>query len=238
MLRRPQDPRARLARAVGGGFFLRRPHPSQTPGRLHAGRRRVLLAAILAFSTLPTLGTQHVHAHASGSHWHRGGSAVSVYFWDQTGGCGTSGTPTNDALYDIYYNPHPLYIYCVNDHTDVSVYEANEPGADFCGLAERWSSGGHTSHGHARINTYSACVNRRNNVPGGLSVKLYKQGIHCQEIWHTVGYGHSDTQDCMGGTTGSYFSGSIGKYGIGSTGAYKYDWDHQTIDAYNLYRYH
>lgn len=192
--------------------------------------RRVFTVTAMVLCLLLVFGISGAAAHNwDGWHWNRGGSNVPIYIWDQTGGCGNGGTASNDALYDIYYNPHPIYIYCVNYHTDISMWEANEPGAWFCGLAEVWgnytnvSGELHITHGHARTNT--AC---------GTS-KTFKQGVHCQEIAHTLGMDHSNTGDCMGL---SYFSGSNGRYYFGSTGPYVYDWDHQSADLYYRYRYH
>jgi hypothetical protein len=151
-----------------------------------------------------------------------------------TAGTGTSGTPTNNALYDIYYNPHPVYTYCVGYHTDISIFQSYQPGAWWCGLANVWgtytnvSGQLHITHGHAQWNT--ACTSG-----AGLSGTGYRQGIFCQEIAHVLGLDHSNTSDCMGL---SYFSGSSGRYYIGSTGPYRYDWDHQASDLYYMYRYH
>jgi hypothetical protein len=203
--------------------------PAGSP-RLQRRSRRVLSLGALALVgvLVLTLGVVGAGAHQWGSYkWPRHGAAVNMYFWDQTGGCGTSGTATNDALYDIYYNPHPIYIYCTNYHTDISVFTTNEPGAPYCGLAEIWASGSSITHGHARWN--SACTSG-----SGLNGKLYQQQIFCQEATHTLGQEHSNTGDCMGG---SYYAGSNGKYFIGSTGAYLFDWDHVTNDLYNRYRY-
>jgi hypothetical protein len=195
--------------------------------------RYVLVLAGLALGIQLALGVAGAGAHQwNGWHWNRGGSAVSIYVWDQTGGCGNGGTASNDALYDIYWNPHPIYIYCTGGHTDVSLFQAYEPGAWYCGLAEVWGSwdfwNNHISHGHSRWNT--ACTSG-----SGLSGKLYAQQIFCQEFGHALGLDHSNTYDCMGG---SYYSGSNGKYYFGNTGAYYYDWDHQTNDLYWMYRYH
>ena len=196
--------------------------------------RRLVAVVALTLGLQLILGVAVATSHNwDGWHWNKG-SYVPMYIWDQTGGCGTGGNATNDALYDIYYNPHPIYIYCVNYHTDVSVWEAYEPGAWFCGLAEvsgvytNVSGQLHITHGHARTNT--ACTSG-----GGLSGKAYKQQIHCQEVMHTFGFDHSNTGDCMGG---SYFSGSNGRYYVGSTGAYLYDWDHQSADIFWRYYYH
>jgi hypothetical protein len=192
----------------------------------------MLTAAALALTVLPDLGFKQAEAHNWGSwHWDRGGSQINMYIWDQTGGCGNGGTATNDALYDIYYNPHPIWVYCVGSHTDISLWEQYEPGAWYCGLAEVWSpwyGGSHIDHGHARMNT--ACTSG-----SGLSGKFFKQGVECQEVTHTLGFDHSDVGDCMGL---SYYGGSNGRYYYGVGGPYRYDWDHQSADIYYRYRYH
>jgi hypothetical protein len=199
-------------------------------GRRPQARQLVVLAAVvLGLLVLAPVADAH---QWNGWHWNRGGSYIPIYVWDQTGGCPNSGTASNDALYDIYYNPHPLYIYCASDHTDISLFSTYEPGAWYCGLAEVWGSwdfwNNHISHAHSRWNT--ACTSG-----GGLSGKAYAQQIYCQEFGHALGLEHSNTYDCMGG---SYYSGSNGKYFIGNTGAYLYDWDHVSSDLYWMYRYH
>ena len=202
--------------------------------RLRARHLIVLAAFTLAFALLlltPVAGARLAH-NWDGWHWNRGGSAVWIYVQDQTGGCGIGGRASNDALYDIYYNPHPIYIGCTGGHSDVSLFQTYEPGAWYCGLAEVWNSwdfwNNHISHAHSRWNT--AC-----GSGSGLSGKLYAQQIFCQEFGHALGLEHSNTYDCMGG---SYYSGSNGKYYIGNTGAYVYDWDHVSSDLYYRYRYH
>jgi len=216
---------------------------SRSPAAAELGRRgspkprvrRLVAVVAVAFGLQLALSVAAAPAHNwDGWHWNKGGSYVPMYIWDQTGGCGTWGNATNNALWDIHNNPHPIYVYCVGYHTDVSLWEANEPGAWFCGLAE--VSGVYTSvagqlhitHGHARTNT--ACTSG-----SGLSGTLFKQGVHCQEVMHTFGFDHADTGDCMGL---SYFSGSNGRYYVGNTGAYVWDWDHQSADIYWRYRYH
>jgi len=195
--------------------------------------RRLFVLGVVALGIQFALGVTGAGAHRwDGWHWNRGGASVNIYVQDQTGGCGNGGTASNDALYDVYWNPHPIYIYCTGGHSDISLFQTYEPGAWYCGLAQVWNSwdfwNNHISHGHARWNT--ACTSG-----SGLSGKFYAQQIFCQEFVHTLGQEHSNTGDCMGG---SYFSGSNGRYYIGNTGAYVYDWDHQSADLYYLYRYH
>jgi hypothetical protein len=195
----------------------------------------VTALAALVLGLQLVLGVAGAGAHQwNGWHWNQGGTYVPIYFWDSTGGCGTGGRATNDALYDIYWNPHPIYTYCVGYHTQISILQSYQPGAWWCGLAEVWgfytSITGqlHTDHAHATWNT--ACTSG-----SGLSGKFYQQGIFCQEIAHAIGLDHSNTADCMGL---SYFIGSTGRYYFGNTGAYAYDWDHQSSDLYWIYRYH
>lgn len=209
---------------------VREPATADLSPDIHSVRQnRVRRILVLVFTLAVTAATLFVapksaEAHNWGNyHWDRSGSKVSIYVWDQTGGCGTGGNATNDSLYDVYYNPHPLWIYCVGDHTDISMWETNRTDVWWCGLATIWAySNGHITHGHAQTNL--ACGTAKNT----------KQGTHCQEFVHTLGMDHSDTGDCMGL---SYFSGSNGRYYIGSTGAYVYDWDHQSVDLYYKYRY-
>jgi len=197
-------------------------------GRPKRRLRRLFVLAAVALGLVLVLGVVGVGAHQWDSYkWPRAGSAVYMYINDQTGGCGTSGTPTNDALYDIYYNPHPIYFSCVGYSTDINVFRTYEPGAPYCGLAQIWTAGTAITHGTARWNT--ACQSG-----SGLSGKGYQQGIYCQEIMHTLGLQHSNTYDCMGL---SYYSTSNGRYYVGNTGPYVYDWDHQSSDLYYLYRY-
>jgi hypothetical protein len=190
--------------------------------------KRLLALGVTALVLGLVLGVIGAGAHQwNGYSWPRRGSAVHMYIHDLTNGCGTSGTPTNDALYDIYYNPHPVYIHCVGYNTDINVFRTYEPGAPYCGLAQIWTSGTAITHGEARWN--SACQSG-----SGLSGKLYQQQIYCQEVMHTLGMQHSNTYDCMGG---SYYSTSNGRYYVGSSGPYVYDWDHQSSDLYYIYRY-
>ena len=189
--------------------------------------RRMFLVAAAVLGLVLVAGAIEAAAHNWSTYrWPRSGSQVKMYFHDETGGCPNSGTATNDALYDIYYNPHPVWTYCTTYHTDISIFRTYEPGAWYCGLAQIWLSGSSITHGHARWNT--ACTSG-----AGLSGKAYAQGIFCQEIMHTLGLDHSNTNDCMGL---SYFSGSNGRWYMGNTGAYKYDWDHQSADLYYKYR--
>ena len=101
--------------------------------RLRARHAVVFAALVLGLLILAPVADAH---QWNGWHWNRGGSYVPIYVWDQTGGCPNGGTASNDALYDIYYNPHPIYIYCTSDHSDVSLFSTYEPGAWYCGLAE------------------------------------------------------------------------------------------------------
>ena len=50
--------------------------------------RYVLVLAGLALGIQLALGVAGAGAHQwNGWHWNRGGSGVSIYVWDQTGGC-------------------------------------------------------------------------------------------------------------------------------------------------------
>ena len=52
----------------------------------------------------------------------------------------------------------------------------------------------------------------------------YIQGVYCQEVFHTYGFDHSDTGDCMGL---GYFASGTDYYG-----------PHNNTDFYNRYRFH
>lgn len=169
----------------------------------------------------------------NGWHWNRGGSAVNVYFYvTSSGGCPGSGA-ANNALYDIYYNPHPIYTYCTSSHSDVHVFQAYST-ASWCGLAQVWAQwwdpwNNHIDHAHAQWNT-------RCTSGAGFSGTAFQQGIFCQEILHTLGQEHSATSDCM--NLGYFSWNQPYRNSMGNTGLYVYDWDHQSADLYNRYRYH
>jgi len=195
-------------------------------------RRRFRLLLVLGAAALGllVLGVGGAGAHNWDNwHWNRGGSVVPVYFYvTSQGGC-TAGYAANDAMYDIWNNPHPIYNYCASSHTDVSVFDGYS-SASWCGLATVWESfwgGNHISHAHAQFNT-------RCSSGAGLSGKAFKQGVLCQEIAHTLGQEHSNTGDCM---DMGYFT-FPGQYRWGNTGLYVWDWDHNSADLYYRYRYH
>jgi hypothetical protein len=209
-----------------------------------AGRSRVryfaygtaALAAAVALQL--AFGVAGAAAHQWGNyHWNRGGSKVDIYINDSTGGCTTSGAGTNDALYDIYYNPHPIYTYCVGYHTDISLLQEYAPSASWNGYADPCASTcpdakGHFSHVHVVRNSA-----RTQSATGRLTGKLWQQGIWCQEFGHALGLQHADNSTCM---SGSYFASGYasGVYYWGSTGAYTFDWDHFSSELYNMYRWH
>jgi hypothetical protein len=199
------------------------------------GRRRRRLRLLLAVGAttlgLLALGAGGATAHNwDGWHWHRGGSQVNINFWlDGSAGNCASGFPATNAMYDIWNNPHPVYNWCVNWHSDVHVFEAYNT-ASWCGYATVWNSfdwwNNHISHGHAQFNT-------RCSSGAGYSGNAFKQGIHCQEIGHVLGQEHSATGDCM--NFGYFWWDTPYRNWWGNTGLYVWDWDHNSADLY--YRY-
>jgi hypothetical protein len=205
------------------------------PRRRRPQRRLRLLLAVAATTLgLLVLGVGAAGAHDwDGWHWPRGGAEVDIYFYlTSPGGCG-GGYPQTNAMYDIWNNPHPVYNWCVDSHSDVSVFEGYS-SASWCGLATVWARwwdpwNNHIDHGHAQYNT-------RCTSGAGYSGNAFKQGIYCQEIAHTLGQEHSATGDCM---NFGYFSWDQPyQYRWGNTGLYVWDWDHNSADLYYRYRYH
>jgi hypothetical protein len=196
-----------------------------------ARHRIAASVAVAAFLTALVLvanpGSASAHSWA-GWHWDRGGSYVPVNIWNYAG----TSTIAEAARADIHRRPHPVYLLNASYHTDVSVFDAYEPGANYCGLAEivnwYWSPPWqyHISHAHARYNT--ACGGAGGSLPN------YAQGVYCQEIGHTLGLDHSDTGDCMGL---GYFAGSNGRYcfGVSCTSTTP---SHPSDDLYSMYRFH
>jgi hypothetical protein len=187
-------------------------------------RLRVILAiATAAFGVQLAVGVAGADAHWWWPwKWQRSGAAVYIYVWDYSGSAAA-----NAARLDIYYRPHPIYLPTVNYHTDISIYSAYEPSANYCGLAEiinwHWWFGYWIDHAHEHNNT--ACGD---GGPG-----TWTQGVYCQETAHTLGLDHADVGDCMGL---SYFAGSNGRYCFDWTGC-NGNWGHESADLYDMYRY-
>jgi hypothetical protein len=214
---------------------LMRTAPAVTAERVlspNGHRHRLAVGvAIVAFLTAAVLVARPSAADAhswGGWHWDRGGSYVPVNIWNYAG----TSNIAEAARADIHARPHPVYLLNANYHTDVSVFDAYEPSANYCGLAEivdwYWSFPWqyHISHAHARYNT--ACGGSGGSLPN------YAQGVYCQEIGHTLGLDHSDTGDCMGL---GYFAGSSGRYCFG-TDCSPSGPSHPKDDLYSMYRFH
>ncbi|WP_412542956.1 hypothetical protein R8Z50_10880 [Longispora sp. K20-0274] len=174
-------------------------------------RLRLFIAALaVAVASVLTLGASPASAHNWGSwHWDKTGSSIVInnYIYGGTTAQAEAARQNGWNTIGILYN------YSVNTHTDVSVFDGNFGATGWAGLASLESvSGDHILHGHARYNSYY----------GGSSV--YIQGVYCQEIFHTYGFDHSDTGDCMG----------LGYYASGTS----YYGPHNNTDFFNRYRYH
>lgn len=172
---------------------------------LVVGGLAALLTALLLAANLRVAG-----AHQwSNYHWHKTGSRIVIQNYNYAAHYAEAEAARQDGWNKISI----LYNYNVNYHTDVSVFDGNFGATGWAGLATiDLTSGGHITHGHARVNTY---------YPMSSS---YKQGVFCQELGHVWGLDHSATGDCMGL---GYFAGSTSSYGA-----------HNNSDFYNMYRYH
>lgn len=203
--------------------------PSEGSGKPTRRRRLRHLVVLFAmvFGVQLVLGASPATAHDwSWWHWDRGGSYIPIYIYNYA----SLYTTADNARKDIYYRPHPLYLYNTTSHTDISVFDTYEPSANYCGLAEiidwRWWTPwtGHILHAHARYNR--ACGY-------GTGLNGTAQGVFCQEIAHTLGLDHANTGDCMGL---SYYAGSAGRNCFGT--ACDSAFSHPAIDLYNKYRFH
>ncbi len=176
------------------------------------GRRVKVFAAALALvgGSLLTVDASPASAHNWGNwHWDRTGSQIVIYNYIYGGTTAQAEAARQDGWNKIGI----LYNYAVNYHTDISVFDGNFGNTGWIGLASLESvSGDHILHGHARYNTYYSASS------------LYIQGVYCQEIFHTYGFDHSNTGDCMGL---GYFSSTTYYYG-----------PHNNDDFYNRYRFH
>ena len=149
-------------------------------------------------------------------HWHKGGTAIVIKSLI-TGG---STAQAEAARVDAWNKIGILYNYRVTYHTDVSFFDGNFGNTGWGGLAsiesKSWDWGSwayaHINHAHARVNTYYS------------TSSWSKQGIYCQEAFHTYGFDHNSSGGCMGL---SYFSGQ------GNTLT-----SHDVSDFYGRYRNH
>ena len=173
-------------------------------------RRFKVLVGIAVVIGLLAANIGIASAHRWGSwHWNKTGSQIVIQSYIYGG----TQAQAEAARVDAWNKISILYNYRVNYHTDVSVFDGNFGATGWIGLASIESySGSHILHGHARLNTYYSASS------------LYRQGVYCQEVFHTYGFDHSNTGDCMG----------LGYYS--STNYYM--GPHNNTDFYNLYRYH
>jgi hypothetical protein len=180
-------------------------------------RRSLVAVLVLMIGGLMTLNAGVASAHNWGSwHWDKTGSHIQI----QSQIYGNTQTQAEAARVDAWNKIGILYNYRVNYHTDVSVFDGNFGATGWAGLASiessawDWGCFGwcHITHAHARYNSYY----------GGST--NYIQGVYCQEVFHTYGFDHSDTGDCMGL---GYFASGTDYYG-----------PHNNTDFYNRYRFH
>ena len=181
------------------------------------GRARSIVLMLAVLALLVTTNVGDASAHNWGSyHWDKSGSVIQI----QSQITGGTQAQAEAARVDAWNKISILYNYRVSYHTDVSVFDGNFGATGWAGLASiestAWDWGcfcfDHITHGHARYNSYY----------GGSAG--YIQGVYCQEVFHTYGFDHSNTGDCMGL---GYFAGSTYYYG-----------PHNNSDFYNRYRYH
>jgi len=179
-------------------------------------RRLKILGGVATLVALLLANLGVASAHNWGSyHWDKTGSHIQIQSYIY----GSTATQAIAANQDAWNKIGILYNYRVNYHTDVSVFDGNFGATGWAGLATLESLGwdwgcfcyDHITHGHARYNTYY----------GGSS--SYIQGVYCQEVFHTYGFQHSNTGDCMGL---GYFN-NITVYG-----------PHNNSDFYNRYINH
>jgi predicted Zn-dependent protease len=180
-------------------------------------RHLKFLAGLTAIFGLLILNLHVARAHNwSNYHWDKSGSRIVI----QTQNTATQWQAAENARLDMWNKIWILYNYSVNYHTDISVFDGNYGATGWIGLASiestAWDWGSwswsHITHGHARYNAY---------YPASQG---YIQGVFCQEIFHTYGFDHSNTGDCMG--LGYYNSD---KFNLSQ---------HNVDDFYNRYRNH
>ena len=152
------------------------------------------LAVILGL-LIANLGVASAHNWANW-HWDKSGSRIQIQSYIYGG----TTAEAEAARVDAWNKIGILYNYRVNYHTDVSVFDGNFGDTGWGGLASiessAWDWGSwsysHITHAHARLNTYYP------------SSSWWKQGIYCQEVFHTYGFDHNASGGCMGL---SYYSG-------------------------------
>jgi len=189
-------------------------------------RSKYLVAPVLALVLLTAnLYVFSIHRSASAHNWggyhlDKGGSAIYIYhYWAG----GAYRADANAAMNDFWSKVGILYNYWVSSHDSapITVWDGNYGATGWGGLAELtnldWDWGcwcyQHIGHAHARYNSYY-----------NSGSQPYRQGVFCQEIFHTYGFAHDNYGNCMGL---GYYSGS--DYRLNS---------HNNTDFYNRYRNH
>ena len=189
-----------------------------TLARLTISRRMALIgvAAALLTGVLLDANIRAARAHQWATyHWDKGGSQIAIYSYNTA----NNWQAAENARIDGWNKIGILYNYAVNYHTDISVFDGYYGNTGWVGLASietaywdaRCSCYAHIGHAHSRYN---------------MSYPMSQadiQGIFCQEIAHGWGLGHSNSGDCMGKT---YYN-QINYYGA-----------HNSLDFFNMYRYH
>lgn len=141
---------------------------------------------ILVACGLFALNVQVLNAHQWGS-WHWDKNTIYMYVY------GSKQAESKAAIKD--WDDHTdLKLPLKTSHTDVSVFGANAGNTGWAGLASikgyafdwwhKWCWCKIT-HAHAQFNTYYSYTSA--NV----------QGVQCQEVGHTFGLDHSNTNGCM-----------------------------------------
>jgi hypothetical protein len=188
--------------------------------KAHGRRVRIVLLVALATGALFAIQgmlAPSAQAHQWGCwHWHRSSPAY-VYNYNQSSS--TSFNSIEAARSDIHARPHPVYLYGLNYHTDLSSLDGYFGFTGWVGLAQIMNySGCHILHAHATMNL--------SYVPYGYNI----QGTMCQELAHGLGLDHSDTGDCMGL---GYYPGSSGRICFGTACDHAYS--HQAADLQYMY---
>ena len=160
------------------------------------------------------IGVYTAHAHNWGNyHWNKGGTYIDIYQYNTAAYYSDAEAARQNAWNTVSI----LYNYNAGSHTNVSVYDGNFGNTGWGGLASLenldWDWGcwcyDHIAHGHARVNMYYGY--------GAWD----RQRIFCQEVFHTYGFDHDDTNGCMDYT---YTTNVL--------------LSHNSTDFYNRYRNH
>ncbi len=140
------------------------------------------------------IGVYTAHAHNwDGYHWNKGGN-IYIYNYNTAVFWGDAEAARQDA-----WNQIPiLWNYNINYHPSengwhIHVFDGNWGNTGWSGLATiediGWDWGcwcfRHINHGLARYNSYY-----------GYSA-YWRQYVFCQEIFHTYGFQHDDSNGCM-----------------------------------------